>query len=72
MVLNIISKNGYNGMPGCWASAFSSDPDPGIEDRVPHRAPCIEPTSPSAYVSASLSLKDKFKNFFKKEWVQWN
>ena len=24
-------------------------------DRVPHRAPCMEPASPSAYVSASLS-----------------
>ena len=25
-------------------------------DRVPHRAPCMEPASPSAYVSAFLSL----------------
>ena len=25
-------------------------------DQVPHRAPCTEPASPSAYVSASLSL----------------
>ena len=25
-------------------------------DRVPHRAPCMEPASPSACVSASLSL----------------
>ena len=25
-------------------------------DRVPHWAPCVEPASPSAYVSASLSL----------------
>ena len=27
-------------------------------DRIPHRAPCMEPASPSAYVSASLSLCD--------------
>ena len=25
-------------------------------DRVPHQAPCMEPASPSACVSASLSL----------------
>ena len=25
-------------------------------DRVPRQAPCMEPASPSAYVSASLSL----------------
>ena len=25
-------------------------------DRVPHRAPCTEPASPFAYVSASLSM----------------
>ena len=29
-------------------------PEPG--DQVPHRAPCEEPTSPSAYVSAFLSV----------------
>ena len=28
----------------------------GSWDRVPHRASCMEPASPSAYVSASLSL----------------
>ena len=25
-------------------------------DRVPHQAPCMGPASPSAYVSASLSV----------------
>ena len=25
-------------------------------DQVPHQAPCMEPASPSAYVSASLSV----------------
>ena len=29
---------------------------PGSWDRVPHRAPCREPASPSACVSASLSV----------------
>ena len=29
---------------------------PGSRDRVPLRAPCMEPASPSACVSASLSL----------------
>ena len=28
---------------------------PGSWDRVPHGAPCSEPTSPFSYVSASLS-----------------
>ena len=28
----------------------------GSGDQVPHRAPCMEPASPSACVSASLSL----------------
>ena len=30
-------------------------------DQVPHQASCMEPTSPSAYVSASLSLCDYHK-----------
>ena len=30
----------------------------GSGDRVQHRAPCMEPASPSAYVSASLPLCD--------------
>ena len=28
----------------------------GSWDQVPHRTPCMEPTSPSASVSASLSV----------------
>ena len=32
---------------------------PQSPDRVPHRAPCMEPASPSAYISASLSLMNK-------------
>ena len=29
------------------------------QDRVPHRVPCMEPASPSAYVSASLSVSQE-------------
>ena len=29
---------------------------PEFQDQVPHQAPCMEPASPAAYVSASLSL----------------
>ena len=48
----------------CWAAPvaqwFSAACSRGVIletwDRVPHRAPCMEPASPSACVSASLSL----------------
>ena len=47
------------GIPG-WlsslASALAQGVIPGSWDQVPHRAPCMEPASPSACVSASLSL----------------
>ena len=32
---------------------------PGSWDPVPHQAPCMEPASPSACVSASVSLMNK-------------
>ena len=32
------------------------------QDRVPNQAPCMEPASPSAYVSASLSLSGSLMN----------
>ena len=34
----------------------------GSQDRVPHRAPCMEPVSLSAYVSASISLSISLVN----------
>ena len=47
------------GIPG-WLSglapAFSPGCDPGIPGSSPTSGSCVEPTSPSAYVSASLSL----------------
>ena len=39
-----------------WVAAFSSGRDPGIQDQVLHQAPCMEPASPSACVSASFFL----------------
>ena len=49
-------------MPG-WlsgqVSAFGSEHDPGSWDQVPTQAPCEDPASPSAYVSASLSVSHK-------------
>ena len=51
-------KNHRHGVPG-WS--FECLPlAQGVilvfRDQVPHRAPCMEPASPSAYVSASLCL----------------
>ena len=47
------------GQPG-WFSGLAPPSTQGMiletQDGVPYRAPCMEPTSPSAFVSASLSL----------------
>ena len=47
------------GQPG-WLSGLVPPSAQGViletRNRVPHRAPCTEPASPSAYVPASLSL----------------
>ena len=46
-------------MPGWlsgWASALAQGVILEFWDQVPHQGPCMEPASPSAYVSASLSL----------------
>ena len=46
------------GQPG-WLSGLAPPSAQGVIletwDRVPHQAPCVEPASPSARVSASLS-----------------
>ena len=39
-----------------FSAAFSPGPDLGDPDRVPRWAPCMEPASPSACVSAAFSL----------------
>ena len=35
---------------------------PEFQDQVPHWAPCVEPASPSAYVSDSLSVSVSLMN----------
>ena len=59
LLIKILSllQDAIHGTPGWlsgWAPTFSSGGDPGIWNLVPHRAPCGEPASHSAYVSASL------------------
>ena len=55
----VIGRNRPVRQPG-WLSGFALPSAQGlileIWDRVPRRAPCMEPASPSACVSASLSL----------------
>ena len=43
------------GIPG-WLSGFAPAFRQGRDPGVPHGAICMEPASPSAFVSASLSL----------------
>ena len=47
------------GQPG-WLSGLALPSAQGViletQDRVPHQTPCMEPASPSACISASLSL----------------
>ena len=53
------------GQPG-WLSGLAPPPAQGVIletlDRVPHGAPCMEPASPSACVSASFSLTVSLMN----------
>ena len=57
--MGFVKDFGLWGIPG-WLSGLAPVFGPGrgqeFQDRVPHRAPCLEPASPSACVSASLSL----------------
>ena len=59
MITNSDKKNYKTGQPW-WCSGLAPPAAPGViletQDRVPHRAPCLEPASPSAYISAFLSL----------------
>ena len=52
-------RNGAAWVAQWFSAAFSPGPDPGDWDQVPHQAPCMEPVSPSAYVSLSLSVTNK-------------
>ena len=61
---NLIIVFSYNGCPTGipeWLSGLVPALGPGHDpveswDRVPHKAPCMEPASPSLCVSASFSL----------------
>ena len=55
----IIGLNGFGGQPRVaqlFSAACSPGRDPGVPGSGPSRAPCMEPASPSACVSASLFL----------------
>ena len=56
MMLSKYQQMGTPGLLSGWVAAFGSGHDPRVQDRVLHWAPCREPTSPTVYVSASLSL----------------
>ena len=45
-----------------WASASGSGHHPRVLGSEPHQASCEEPASPSAYVSASLSVSHEYIN----------
>ena len=54
-----VQKHSKEGQPR-WRSSLAPPSAQGViletRDRVPRQAPCMEPASPSACVSASLSL----------------
>ena len=47
---------GFLGGAAVWRLPLAQGAILETRDRIPRRAPCMEPASPSAYVSASLSL----------------
>ena len=58
--VNFFTNSKLPGIPG-WRSGLAPAIDPGRDPRDPESNPtsgswCMEPASPSAYVSASLSL----------------
>ena len=66
-------KNTRLGIPG-WLSGLVPPSARGLIletwDRVPRQAPCMEPASPSACVSASLSLSVTIINKLKKKIIK--
>ena len=57
--MNKLTKMVTVGTPG-WLSGLAPPPAQGMiletQNQVPHQASCMDPASPSACVSASLSL----------------
>ena len=72
--LQMLNKSQHHGQLR-WLSGLVLPSAQGViletQDRVPHQAPCMEPASPSACVSASLcvSLRNKKKKYLLKEGV---
>ena len=73
--MDFCSRSSSPGQPG-WLSGLAPPPAQGLiletQDRVPHQAPCMEPASPSACVSASLSFSlcvshESINKIFKKK-----
>ena len=63
--LSFASKTALGGSLGgsvVWRLLSAQGVTPGSWDRIPPRAPCMEPASPSACVSASLSLSLSVSN----------
>ena len=58
-ILNICSYGGSLGGSAVSRLPLAQGAILESRDRVPHQAPCMEPASPSACVSASLSLYHK-------------
>ena len=58
------SKEGHLGGSVVEPLSLAQGMIPESWDRVPHWAPCMEPASPSVYVSASLSVSHMNKHFF--------
>ena len=64
-----LNENVLIGHPG-WLSGLALPSSQSViletRDQVPRQAPCMEPVSPSAYVSASRSLCVTIINKYKK------
>ena len=54
--LKKIIKKGSLGGAAVWRLPLAQGAILETQDRIPRRAPCMEPASPSPYISASLSL----------------
>ena len=57
--LSLLQKESYRGSLGgaaVWRLPLAQDAILETRDQIPHQAPGMEPASPSACVSASLSL----------------
>ena len=62
-----VQRAGAPGGSGVECLPSAQGMTPGSQGRVPHRAPCMKPASPSACVSASLSVSLIINKYFKKE-----